>query len=137
MYNNPLRSDVTFVVEGVSLYAHSCILMSRCEPLEKMLDGRTMDSSLPEIQVPDCSVGLRCHRQVFWARLTITALCRRVQHAAFSALLEFLYTDEVPALDHPNVDVDFLLELASLADQYLVNVLKKSVKILRTKGKEP
>lgn len=56
MLNNSTRSDVTFVVEGRPLFAHSCILVARCEPLEKMLDGRMKDGSLSEIIIPEYSV---------------------------------------------------------------------------------
>ncbi|RLN50999.1 hypothetical protein BBJ28_00024649 [Nothophytophthora sp. Chile5] len=56
MLNNAARSDVTFVVEGRPLFAHCCILVARCEPLEKMLDGRMKDGSLPEIVIPEYSV---------------------------------------------------------------------------------
>ncbi|TMW56352.1 hypothetical protein Poli38472_006362 [Pythium oligandrum] len=101
MLNNPSRSDVKFIVDGVPLYAHGCIIMARCEPLDKMLDGRTKDGTLSEIVIPDCSA------------------------EAFTALLEFLYTDEVGALGSPNVDIEFLLELLSLADQYLVTGLER------------
>ncbi|RLN90046.1 hypothetical protein BBJ28_00009910 [Nothophytophthora sp. Chile5] len=58
MLNNAARSDVTFVVEGRPLFAHCCILVARCEPLEKMLDGRMKDGSLPEIVIPEYSVRL-------------------------------------------------------------------------------
>ena len=56
MINNPTRSDVTFVVEGEKIFAHSFLLAARCEPMEKMLDGRMCDGSLPEINIPEYSV---------------------------------------------------------------------------------
>ncbi|GMF24609.1 unnamed protein product [Phytophthora fragariaefolia] len=63
MLNNSTRSDVTFVVEGRPLFAHSCILVARCEPLEKMLDGRMKDGSLSEIMIPEYSVSeYDCYR---------------------------------------------------------------------------
>jgi hypothetical protein len=39
LLNNPELSDVTFIVEGKPLYAHRCILMARCEPLDRMVNG--------------------------------------------------------------------------------------------------
>ena len=51
MLNNPARSDITFVVEGKPIYAHRCILMARCEPLERMLDGGFREDSAPEIVI--------------------------------------------------------------------------------------
>uniref|UniRef100_M4B472 BTB domain-containing protein n=1 Tax=Hyaloperonospora arabidopsidis (strain Emoy2) TaxID=559515 RepID=M4B472_HYAAE len=56
MLNNPTRSDVVFVVEDRRFFAHGCILAARCEPLEKMLDGRTKDGLQPEIVIPEYSV---------------------------------------------------------------------------------
>lgn len=57
MLNNPARSDVTFVLEGDrEFFAHACVLMARCEPLDKMLDGRMKDGSLPRITIPEYSV---------------------------------------------------------------------------------
>ncbi|GLE10036.1 hypothetical protein PINS_up022010 [Pythium insidiosum] len=101
MLNNPCRSDVKFIVDGKVLYAHSCIIMARCEPLEKMLDGRTKDGSQDEIVIPEC------------------------EYDVFAALMEFLYTDEVLALDHPGTELEFLLQLMALTDQYLVTALTR------------
>lgn len=56
MLNNSSCSDVTFVVEDCALYAHRCILMARCEPLEKMLGGRMREGSQSEIAIPEYSV---------------------------------------------------------------------------------
>lgn len=102
MLNNSTRSDVTFVVEGRALFAHSCILVARCEPLEKMLDGRMKDGSQPEIVIPEYS------------------------YDAFAALMEFLYTDQVAALASLDLTADFALELHALADQYLVTRLRSA-----------
>ncbi|KAL3671548.1 hypothetical protein V7S43_003465 [Phytophthora oleae] len=102
MLNNPTRSDVTFVVQGRPLFAHSCILVARCEPLEKMLDGRMKDGSQPEIVIPEYS------------------------YDVFAALMEFLYTDQVAALASPDLTADFALELHALADQYLVTRLRSA-----------
>ncbi|KAG7400056.1 hypothetical protein PHYBOEH_007124 [Phytophthora boehmeriae] len=100
MLNNSTRSDVTFVAEGRRLFAHSCILVARCEPLEKMLDGRMKDGSLPEIVIPEYS------------------------YDVFAAFMEFLYTDEVAALAARDLPAEFALELHVLADQYLVSTLR-------------
>ncbi|TYZ63890.1 hypothetical protein PybrP1_006253, partial [[Pythium] brassicae (nom. inval.)] len=97
MLNNPARSDVTFVLEGGrEFFAHGCVLMARCEPLEKMLDGRMKEGTLARIPIPDYSFDV------------------------FAALMEFLYTDQVAALASPSIGAEFLLELLALADQYLV-----------------
>ncbi|KUF80442.1 RCC1 and BTB domain-containing protein 2 [Phytophthora nicotianae] len=101
MLNNSTRSDITFVIEGRPLFAHSCILVARCEPLEKMLDGRMKDGSQPEIAIPEYS------------------------YDVFAAFMEFLYTDQVVALATPDLAADFALELHALADQYLVTSLRR------------
>lgn len=101
MLNNSMRSDITFVVEGRPFFAHSCILVARCEPLEKMLDGRMKECSRSEIAIPEYS------------------------YDAFAALMEFLYTDQVIALVSLDLTADFALELHALADQYLVTGLRR------------
>ncbi|CAI5704608.1 unnamed protein product [Peronospora farinosa] len=100
MLNNPTRSDVTFLVEGRRFFAHSCILIARCEPLEKMLDGRMKDGSQSEIVIPEYS------------------------YDVFAALIEFLYSDQVATLDSPDLTAEFTLELHALADHYLIASLR-------------
>uniref|UniRef100_A0A7S2RFP8 BTB domain-containing protein n=1 Tax=Mucochytrium quahogii TaxID=96639 RepID=A0A7S2RFP8_9STRA len=100
MLNNPARSDVTFHVEGRPIYAHRCILMARCEPLERMLDGPMREAQEKEIILKD------------------------LQYTVVLALLEFLYTDQVEGLNPTTVDLDFALDLLVLADQFLVERLK-------------
>jgi hypothetical protein len=39
--------------------------------------------------------------------------------------LEYLYTEQVEALNQFDIDMNFALDLLSLADQYLVDQLKK------------
>ena len=46
-------------------------------------------------------------------------------YECFYALLEYLYTEQVEALQKFDVDINFALDLLSLADQYLVDQLKK------------
>jgi len=45
------------------------------------------------------------------------------------AFLEFLYTDHVEALDAAYVELNFALDLLSLADQYLVEALKRKCEV--------
>ena len=75
LLNNEARSDVTFIVEGKPIFAHRCIIMSRCEPLERMLDGPMRESQQSEIVLKE---------QTF---------------EVFLALLEYIYTDTVEGLD--------------------------------------
>jgi RCC1 and BTB domain-containing protein len=101
--NNPLRSDVTFLVEGQPIYAHRCIIMARCEPLERMLNGPMMESTQREIVIHD------------------------QQYLVFLGLLEYLYTDNVDSLNPKgsHVDIDYALDLLAVADQFLVGSLKR------------
>jgi len=64
-------------VEGRPLFAHTCILVARCEPLEKMLDGRMKEGSQPEIVIPEYSVrGWLCLASLQFELLSVTnALC--------------------------------------------------------------
>lgn len=101
LLNNPQRNDVRFIVEDRVIHAHRCILLARCEPLAKMLDGSMRESQEGEIPMPG------------------------VQYNVFLAFLEFLYTDEVSGFDAQSVPMDFALDLLSLADQYLVEALKR------------
>ena len=39
--------------------------------------------------------------------------------------MQFLYTDEIPALRENDIDVEMVIELLSIADQYLVDHLKQ------------
>ncbi len=101
LLNNPIYSDVTFSVEGRAIYAHRCILGARCEILEKMLDGPMRESASPTITLPD------------------------VSYAAFTALLEYLYTESARVFREVPVDRKCVLELLCVSDQYLVNDLKR------------
>ena len=104
MLNNPQRSDVEFIVEGRRIYAHRCIIIARCEPLNKMLDGPMREAHMKEIEMP----GLQYHVML--------------------AVLEFIYTDEVRQLEQPRqapVDIDFCLDLLQAADLFLVARLKR------------
>jgi hypothetical protein len=108
MLNNSSCSDVTFMVEDRALYAHRCILMARCEPLEKMLGGRMREGSQSEIAIPEYSVrDLLMVRSVCclsaWLILLLVSLFTP-QYDVFAALLEFLYTDEVRVLDASDVN---------------------------------
>ncbi|EQC40927.1 hypothetical protein SDRG_01992 [Saprolegnia diclina VS20] len=101
LLNNPSRSDVTFLVDDRPVYAHRCILMVRCEPLDAMLNGSMRESTATEIVLP------------------------HTRHPVFVAMLEYIYTDAVVALEYPAaLDIEFVLELMALADQFLLDNLK-------------
>jgi len=75
LLNNPELSDVAFLVEGKKLYAHRCILMARCEPLDRMLNGPMREASEQVIQLGEDTT-----------------------YQCFYSLLEYLYTEQVEAL---------------------------------------
>jgi RCC1 and BTB domain-containing protein len=54
LLNNASRSDVTFLVEGKPIFAHKCIIMARCEPLEVMLGGPMRESGNYPCQSATC-----------------------------------------------------------------------------------
>ena len=85
-------SDVTFEIEGKHLYAHTCILMARCEPLDRMLNGPMRESNDSVVHIEDTT------------------------YECFKAFLEYLYTDNVEALNQFDVEINFALDLLSLAD---------------------
>jgi len=74
LLNNLELSDVTFEVEGKKLFAHRCILMARCEILERMVNGPMREGTDLLIPIEDTS------------------------YQCFYSLLEYLYTEEVEAL---------------------------------------
>lgn len=69
LLNNQELSDATFIVEGKRLFAHRCILMARCEPLERMVNGSMREAFDTTIHIEDAS------------------------YPCFYSLLEFLYTE--------------------------------------------
>jgi hypothetical protein len=77
--NNPARSDVTFIVENRPIYAHRCILMARCDPLECMLQGWSGDATMREATEREIQL-------------------HDLRYDVVLALLEFLYTDNVEGL---------------------------------------
>mmetsp|Transcript_9778 Transcript_9778/g.8611 ORF Transcript_9778/g.8611 Transcript_9778/m.8611 type:complete len:109 (-) Transcript_9778:53-379(-) len=74
--------------------------MARSEPLQMMVNGPMREGYEDSIVIED------------------------VTYDCFKAFLQFLYTDEVPALREKDIDVEMVIELMSIADQYLVNQLK-------------
>lgn len=58
LINNSSQSDVTFVLEGRPIYAHRCMVMARCEPLERMLNGPMREGRETEVVIPNYSVSI-------------------------------------------------------------------------------
>lgn len=74
--------------------------MARCEPLDRMLNGPMRESNDSVVNIEDTT------------------------YECFKAFLEYLYTDNVEALNQFDVEINFALDLLSLADQYLIEPLK-------------
>ena len=100
LLNNEKFSDVTFIVEDKKIYAHRCILMARSEPLQIMVNGPMKEGYEDSIEIQDAT------------------------YDRFFAFLQFLYTDDIPALKEDDMDVEMVIELLSIADQYMVDTLK-------------
>ncbi|OWF34060.1 rho-related protein racA-like [Mizuhopecten yessoensis] len=94
-FNKPEMADVTFKVEGRTIYAHKSVLCTRCRTMAAMFGDRFVEgqATISEVNIPDTS-----------------AEC-------FLALLEYLYTDHAPAEDIEAT------ELLVLADRYGVKRL--------------
>ena len=105
LLNNPMYSDVTFLVEGKPVYAHRCILSARCELLEKMLDGPMIESTNATIPLPNIS------------------------YPTFLMLLEYLYAETAKVFKETPINKKYMLELLRVADQYLVSDLKLQCEI--------
>lgn len=68
-------SDVTFIVDGEPLIAHSQILCSRSEVFDRLLNGGLREATSREIIVEDCDV------------------------ATFRAFLKYIYTDDLKCIE--------------------------------------
>lgn len=101
LYSQQVFSDVTFIVEGQKVTAHKCVLAARCEKFRAMLQNSFKEGQQNEISL-DCKL------------------------APFQAMLEYLYTDNIPA------DCDLLFDVLALAEEYLLLQLKSicEVKLL-------
>lgn len=95
LINNRDFSDVTFVVDGVAVYATKAHLAVRSEHFRAMLYGGMREADSEEIEIRDMS------------------------HPVFLKLLEFLYTDDVEDLGP-----DMAIPLLIAAELYLLDRLK-------------
>lgn len=95
LLDNPIFSDVTFIVEGKSIHAHRCILYARAEYFRNMFDSKMRESSQKEIAIPD------------------------VAYDVFRAVLEYIYSGSV------QVSNDKLsVELLKAADMFRIEGLR-------------
>jgi len=101
LYNHKLFADITFIIDGQKVTAHKCVLAARCEKFRAMLQNSFKEGQQSEITL-DCKL------------------------VPFQAMLEYLYTDNIPA------DCDLLFDVLALAEEYLLLQLKSvcEVKLL-------
>jgi len=98
LHANKVFADITFVIEGQKILAHKCVLAARCEKFRAMLQDCFKEGQLIEIAL-DCKL------------------------APFQAMLEYLYTDNIPS------NCDALSDLSALAEEYLLLHLKSICEI--------
>ncbi|KAL6659086.1 hypothetical protein ACP70R_003126 [Stipagrostis hirtigluma subsp. patula] len=94
--------DVTFMVGEETFNAHKVVLAMRSPVFKAELYGPMMDTSTRSITVED------------------------MQPAAFKALLHFIYTDSLPAMDDLDGDEyrDMIKHLLAAADRYAIERMK-------------
>ncbi|CEG46013.1 Kelch repeat-containing proteins [Plasmopara halstedii] len=74
LINNPLMSDVTFLVEGEPIFSHKSLCV-RCEYFKAMFTGEMKESTARVVEIAD------------------------VSRATFLSILEYVYTDRVAVAD--------------------------------------
>lgn len=89
-FNQPEIADVKFLVEGETIFAHKCVLCTRCEVMAAMFGGHFMEGNkgVSQIKLPGTN------------------------SESFLAFLEYLYTDHSPIEETDSVG------LLVLADEY-------------------
>jgi len=105
--NNGEFSDVCFLVDGQRFHAHRIILAAQCPPFQSMFgNSQWKEQSQPVIELHDIS------------------------KSAFLNFLSWIYTGET---SFPQDDVPLVVEMLSLAEQYLAASLKKKCEFLLIK----
>eukprot|EP00731_Ephydatia_muelleri_P000226 Em0001g226a len=101
LLDNKKYVDVTFVVEGQPVPAHRLILASQSDYFDRLFYGKMREAnSSDEIPLPNAPL------------------------EAFRLLLEFMYSG---CLDYDNQPLQVVLDLLSLADSYMVGMLKEAL----------
>ncbi|GAB4840773.1 hypothetical protein Ancab_021535 [Ancistrocladus abbreviatus] len=93
--NNSTLSDVTFLVEGRSFFAHRICLLASSDAFRAMFDGGYKEKDAKYVEIPN------------------------IQWEVFELMMRFLYTGTV------NVTRDIAQDLLRAADQYLLDGLKQ------------
>ncbi|GJX73743.1 ARM repeat protein interacting with ABF2-like protein [Tanacetum coccineum] len=93
--NNPMVSDVTFIVEGKRFYAHRIGLLSSSDAFRAMFDGGYKERDAKDVQIPN------------------------IRWETFELMMRFIYTGSV------EVNMGIAQDLLKAADQYLLDGLKR------------
>lgn len=105
LVNNQEFSDIAFIVEGVPVYAHRCILSNRSDHFRAMFHSGMRESFAQEITLRD------------------------IRHPVFLALMNYIYTDTVA-----DVDPAMAIELYVAADCYTLSRLQGLCELVVVKG---
>ena len=105
-FNDEEFSDVTFVVQGQKVYGHKMVLSIVSDCFRAMFTTGFRESDQLEIEIPDTS------------------------HAAFLAVMKYIYTGTLPILDSQrhdssNRNVEKVVEMLELADRFFLDHLKQ------------
>lgn len=111
-FNDEEFADVTFLVQGRKVYGHKMILSIVSDWFRAMFTTGFRESDEMEIEIPDCS------------------------HAAFLAVMKYIYTGALPTLDmaanyhygdNNNRDRNLarVVEMLELADRFFLDHLKQ------------
>ena len=95
MINNPLLSDVTFIIEGKEIKANKAIMAARSEHFRALFYGGMKEQHEAVVEIPD------------------------TPYNVFEAILEYLYTDTVRGMN-----VDMAVSLMIAAEQFMLDRLK-------------
>lgn len=104
-FNDEEFSDVTFLVQGQRVYGHKMVLSIVSDCFRAMFTTGFRESEAMEIEIPDCG------------------------HAAFLAVMEYIYTGALPKMDLTQQDRDRhlsrVVEMLELADRFFLDHLKQ------------
>lgn len=96
LVNNPVMSDVEFIVEGKTVYATRAVLAARSEHFRALFYGGMRETQSQEaVNLPD------------------------IQFPVFNALLEYIYTDKVG-----DISSELAVHLLIAAERFLLDRLK-------------
>ncbi|KAL1203301.1 ARM REPEAT PROTEIN INTERACTING WITH ABF2 [Cardamine amara subsp. amara] len=93
--NNATLSDVTFLVEGRTFYAHRICLLASSDAFRAMFDGGYREKDARDIEIPN------------------------IKWEVFELMMRFIYTGSV------DITIEIAQDLLRAADQYLLEGLKR------------